>query len=35
MIRRIIKRIASAIIEEWEHYKLRVWLKSRAVRWSK
>lgn len=39
MIRRIVKRIFKAALtilsEEYEWFKLRVWLKSRAVRWAR
>ncbi len=39
MIRRIVKRIFKATLtifhEEYERYKLRCWLKSRAVRWAR
>lgn len=35
MIRRIIKRIAAVIREEYQCYRTRCWLKSRAVRWAK
>jgi len=32
MITRILKRIATVIKEEIAYFKLRVWMKSRAVR---
>lgn len=35
MIRRIAKRIAAVIRQEWEWFRFRLWLKSRAVRWAR
>ncbi len=32
MIRRILKRVLQTIKEEYEFFKLRTWMKSRAVR---
>jgi tRNA isopentenyl-2-thiomethyl-A-37 hydroxylase MiaE len=32
MIRRILKRVSQVIKEEWEFFKLRSWMKTRAVR---
>jgi hypothetical protein len=35
MIRTIIKRIINVIREEYAYFKLRLWLKRRAVRWAR
>lgn len=39
MIRRIVKRIFKTALtilrEEYEWYKLRIWLRRRAVRWAR
>lgn len=35
MIRRILKRTAQVIKQEYAWFKFRLWLKSRAVRWAR
>lgn len=32
MLRRILKRVAQIIKEEWQWFNFRLWMKSRAVR---